>query len=272
MGITHVVRGEDHLSNTPAPADDPEGARRRAAASTPTCRCCTARTARSCPSATARRRSRSCATRLPARGGAQLPRPARLGLRRRDHVLHHRRADRGASRSSACPSSPAVFDEQKLRWMNGHYMRELDPASCARGSRTAAGRDDDLRARGGGRPGEDADPGRLLAAGGVPASSAGETDQKAWDKVMKDGATERAGGRPRGAGRRRAVRRESIEAALAAWWSGSGSSPSRSSSRCGWRSPAARVAGDLRVRRPAGPRRDARRASTPRWSALRTHA
>ena len=52
---------------------------RRAAASTPTCRCCTAPTARSCPSATAQRRSRSCARRLPARGGAQLHGAARLG-------------------------------------------------------------------------------------------------------------------------------------------------------------------------------------------------
>ncbi len=25
--------------------------------------------------------------------------------------------------------SPAVFDEQKLRWMNGRYLRELQPAS-----------------------------------------------------------------------------------------------------------------------------------------------
>jgi glutamyl-tRNA synthetase len=28
--------------------------------------------------------------------------------------------------------SPAVFDEQKLRWMNGRYLRELDPADLQR--------------------------------------------------------------------------------------------------------------------------------------------
>jgi glutamyl-tRNA synthetase len=28
--------------------------------------------------------------------------------------------------------SPAVFDEQKLSWMNGHYIRELDHAELAR--------------------------------------------------------------------------------------------------------------------------------------------
>ena len=42
--------------------------------------------------------------RLPARGGPQLPRAARLGLRRRDDVLHHRGAAASASRSSASPS------------------------------------------------------------------------------------------------------------------------------------------------------------------------
>ena len=123
-GITHVVRGADHYSNTPKHLliQQALGSRRR---STPTCRCCTARTARSSPSATARRRCRSCATRLPARGGAQLPRAARLGLRRGDDVLHAPRSCSGTSRSSGSRKSPAVFDEQKLRWMNGRYLREL---------------------------------------------------------------------------------------------------------------------------------------------------
>ena len=31
-----------------------------------------------------------------------------------------------ASRSSASSATRRVFDEQKLRWMNGHYIRELD--------------------------------------------------------------------------------------------------------------------------------------------------
>ena len=39
---------------------------------------------------------------LSARGGAQLHRAARLGLRRVDHLLHHRRAGRALRRSSAC--------------------------------------------------------------------------------------------------------------------------------------------------------------------------
>ena len=66
--ITHVVRGEDHLSNTPkqllvleaarAPASPP----RRPCPCTGTCPCCTAPTGRSCQSATEPPRSRSCAT------------------------------------------------------------------------------------------------------------------------------------------------------------------------------------------------------------------
>ena len=64
--------------------------------------------------------------RLPARGGAQLRVAARLGLRRVDDLHDDRRADR-ALRLSRVSRNPAVFDEQKLRWMNGRYLRELPP-------------------------------------------------------------------------------------------------------------------------------------------------
>jgi glutamyl-tRNA synthetase len=85
--------------------------------------------------------------------------------------------------------NPAVFDEQKLRWMNGRYLRELGP--------------DDLRAR------LEALTGRELPAEAIEISQekmqtladfwplAGflverrEFDPKAWDKVMRDGAPER---------------------------------------------------------------------------------
>jgi glutamyl-tRNA synthetase len=85
--------------------------------------------------------------------------------------------------------NPAVFDEQKLRWMNGRYLRELAP--------------DDLRAR------LEALTGRELSAESIEISQekmqtladfwplAGflverrEFDPKAWDKVMRDGAPER---------------------------------------------------------------------------------
>jgi glutamyl-tRNA synthetase len=85
--------------------------------------------------------------------------------------------------------NPAVFDEQKLRWMNGRYLRELDL--------------EDLRQR------LEALNGREVPAEAVAISQeklqtladfwplAGflverrEFDDKAWDKVMRDGAPER---------------------------------------------------------------------------------
>jgi glutamyl-tRNA synthetase len=85
--------------------------------------------------------------------------------------------------------NPAVFDEQKLRWMNGRYLRELGL--------------EDLRGR------LEALSGREVPAEAVAISQekmqtladfwplAGflverrEFDEKAWDKVMRDGAPER---------------------------------------------------------------------------------
>jgi glutamyl-tRNA synthetase len=90
---------------------------------------------------------------------------------------------------SRVSKNPAVFDEQKLRWMNGRYLRELDPAELR-------GRLEDLT-------------GRELPAEAVEISQdklqtladfwplAGflverrDFDPKAWEKVMRDGAPDR---------------------------------------------------------------------------------
>ncbi len=94
--------------------------------------------------------------------------------------------------------SPAVFDEQKLRWMNGHYVRELEPADLAERMRAWM--------RLGGFPGAD-DP-RLESAVAAAQEKAQtlaelydlisfafgplEIDETAWGKVMgKDGAREK---------------------------------------------------------------------------------
>jgi glutamyl-tRNA synthetase len=82
-----------------------------------------------------------------------------------------------------------VFDEAKLRWMNGRYLRELDPTELARR----------LKQRLGPRPG-------LAEAAAVAQEKiqtleefwplAGfmverrEIDERAWRKVMRDGAAE----------------------------------------------------------------------------------
>ncbi len=84
--------------------------------------------------------------------------------------------------------SPAVFDEKKLRWMNGRYLREMDP-----GRLTAV-----LEEREGLADLRDAvrisqEKMQTLAdfrplAGFLFEER--ETDEKAWAKVMKDGAGE----------------------------------------------------------------------------------
>jgi glutamyl-tRNA synthetase len=84
--------------------------------------------------------------------------------------------------------SPAVFDEQKLRWMNGRYIREMDPDRLTELLEQRLGR------------------GGLRAAVGIAQEKmqtlddfwrlAGflvepqPTDEKAWAKVMRDGAAE----------------------------------------------------------------------------------
>jgi glutamyl-tRNA synthetase len=86
--------------------------------------------------------------------------------------------------------NPAVFDEAKLRWMNGHYLRELEV--------------DDLRARLEDLLGRNDIPREAVAIAQEKMQTladfwplAGflverrETDPAAWDKVMKDGAAQR---------------------------------------------------------------------------------
>ena len=103
-GITHVVRGEDHLSNTPKQLLVLEALGARAAGLRPPAAAARAPTARSCPSATAPRRSRSCAT------PATCPRPSATtwrcwagGSTRRPRSSRTSSSS-ASSRSSACPS------------------------------------------------------------------------------------------------------------------------------------------------------------------------
>ena len=86
--------------------------------------------------------------------------------------------------------SPAVFDEQKLRWMNGRYMRELPPEELAARLEAMTGR-------------EGLAPAVSVAQEKMQTLSdfwplagflveAQPTDEKAWEKVMgKDGAADR---------------------------------------------------------------------------------
>ena len=188
MGITHVIRGDDHLSNTPkqllvmealevAPPlyahlpllHGPDGkklSKRHGAASVQELR---------------------DAGYLPAAVRNYL---ALLGWGTQDDTtilstdeLIERFDLSGVGRSSA------IFDEQKLRWLNGRFMREMDLDAYTEAVARYLGREPDER---------------LRAACAIAQEKAQtlaevwpligflfdqpETDEKAWRKVMKDGA------------------------------------------------------------------------------------
>ena len=118
--ITHVVRGEDHLSNTPkqllvleALGAAAAGLRAPAAAARPRRQEALQAPRRRVGAGAARRR-------LPARGGAQLPRAARLGRRGRRDAHLHRRAGRAlphrarVAQPGALRRAEAALDERPL--------------------------------------------------------------------------------------------------------------------------------------------------------------
>jgi glutamyl-tRNA synthetase len=85
--------------------------------------------------------------------------------------------------------NPAVFDEQKLRWMNGRYLRELDPAELKARLEEFIGREVPTEAV------AISQEKMQTLADFWPLSAflveRQETDERAWEKVMRDGAPER---------------------------------------------------------------------------------
>jgi glutamyl/glutaminyl-tRNA synthetase len=86
--------------------------------------------------------------------------------------------------------NPAVFDEAKLRWMNGHYLRELQVEDLKARLEDLLGRDD--------LPVEAvviAQEKMQTLADFWPLAAflveRQETDPAAWEKVMKDGGADR---------------------------------------------------------------------------------
>ncbi len=180
--ITHVVRGEDHLSNTPKATARPasrQGRRLRRRAR---------RAAIRAPAAAARPRRQealqaprcrigagAARSGLPAGGGAQLPRSARLGFGRRRHRPLDRAA-RGALRAGASQSQPGPLRRGQAalarRDLHSRALRRRARRSRARlpaHLRPASGKRRRSRSRaargcGGDQPGEDPDARRLLAA------------------------------------------------------------------------------------------------------------
>jgi glutamyl-tRNA synthetase len=186
--ITHVVRGEDHLSNTPRQLMvlSALGAEPPLYAHLPLLHG---------PDAKKLSKRHGAASVQELREAGYLPEAVRNYLALlgwgADATTTFFSTDDLIGRFSLerVSRNPAVFDEQKLRWMNGRYLRELVPAELAR-------RLEDLC---GPRPG-------LAGAAAIAQEKlqtladfwplAGflverrEIDERAWRKVMREGALE----------------------------------------------------------------------------------
>ena len=188
MGITHVVRGDDHLSNTPRQLMllRALGAEPPTYAHLPLLHG---------PDGKKLSKRHGAASVQELREAGYLPEAVRNYLALlgwgADASTTFFSTDELVERFSLerVSRNPAVFDEQKLRWMNGRYLRELSPQGLA-------GRLEELY---GPCPG-------LAEAAAVAQEKmqtladfwplAGflverrEIDERAWQKVMRDGALE----------------------------------------------------------------------------------
>ena len=188
MGITHVIRGDDHLSNTPKQLLVME------ALGEPPPRYAHLPLLHG-PDGKKLSKRHGAASVQELRDAGYLPAAVRnylalLGWGTQDDTTIMsteeliERFDIAAVRRSS-----AIFDEQKLRWLNGRFMREMDLDEYTAAVARQIGR----------KPDE-----RLRAACAIAQEKAQtleevwplivflfeepETDEKAWSKVMTDGA------------------------------------------------------------------------------------
>jgi glutamyl-tRNA synthetase len=189
MGITHVVRGDDHISNTPRQvmilralgAEPPRFAHLPLLHG---------------PDGKKLSKRHGAASVQELRDAGYLPEAVRNYLSLLgwgyDETTTFMTTDELVERFELARVSknPAVFDEQKLRWMNGRYLRELDPA--------------DLRARLEALAGREVPPEAVAISqekmqtladfwplAGFLVERPSGYDEKAWGKVMANGAPER---------------------------------------------------------------------------------
>jgi glutamyl-tRNA synthetase len=187
-GITDVVRGEDHLSNTPKQLLVLEalGAQAPTYAHLPLLHG---------PDGKKLSKRHGAASVQELRDAGYLPETVRNYIALLGWSLDDSTTIMSTDRMveafdlSRVSKSPAIFDEQKLRWMNGRYMRELPPEELAARLEQSLGR-----------------PGLLEAA--TLAQDKIQTleefwplagflverqpyDDASWAKVMTDGAKER---------------------------------------------------------------------------------
>jgi glutamyl-tRNA synthetase len=140
MGVTHVIRGDDHLSNTPRQALvlDALGADRPVYAHLPLLHG---------PDGKKLSKRHGAASVQELRGAGYLPEAVRnyialLGWGDPESTTFWSTEELvRAFDLGRVSRSPAVFDEQKLRWMNGRYMRELPVADLRERIERREGRD-----------------------------------------------------------------------------------------------------------------------------------
>jgi glutamyl-tRNA synthetase len=188
MGITHVVRGEDHLSNTPRQlmilrglgAEPPRYAHLPLLHG---------------PDGKKLSKRHGAASVQELRDAGYLPEAVRnylalLGWGLDDSTTIISTDELVESFSLERVSrAPAVFDEQKLRWMNGRYLRELDTADLARRLERLTGRDGLLEAAGVAQE-KLQTLGEFWPLAGFLVERR-PFDEQAWERVMRDGAPER---------------------------------------------------------------------------------
>ena len=188
MGITHVVRGQDHVSNTPRQimllralgAEPPRYAHIPLLHG---------------PDGKKLSKRHGAASVQELRDAGYLPEAVRnyvslLGWGY-DESTTFMTTEELVERFSLerVSKNPAVFDEQKLRWMNGRYLRELDPAELGRRLEQLYGREVPPEA-----VAISQEKMQTLAdfwplAGFLVERR--EIDPQAWDRVMRDGGPER---------------------------------------------------------------------------------
>jgi glutamyl-tRNA synthetase len=187
-GITHVVRGADHLSNTPRQmmvmralgADPP------AYAHLPLLHG---------PDGKKLSKRHGAASVQELREAGYLPEAVRnyiallgWGLDESSTLIPTDELVR-SFRLERVGKAPAVFDEQKLRWMNGRYLRELEPDELTRRLESFLDRD------GLGPAARVAQEKLQTLAEFWPLAGflvePRPVDDHAWAKVMRDGALER---------------------------------------------------------------------------------
>jgi glutamyl-tRNA synthetase len=222
MGITHVIRGEDHISNTPRQimllkalgADTPVYAHLPLLHG---------------PDGKKLSKRHGAASVQDLRDAGYLPAAVRNYLAllgwgydesttffTTDELIKLFSLERVSK-------NPAVFDEQKLRWMNGRYLREMDVGELRTLLEARLGRPIP-------RPAVEIAQEKMQTlddfwtlAGFLVERQ--PTDEKAWGKVMQNGAAERLAKTRQALEKAEPFTPESIEAALRAVVEETGAKP-----------------------------------------------